>query len=1145
MIRNFFNIAKRHDVDHGEPLTAEPAVEERQDVPISEPVEYGLNPSDPGITSSPRRAQRFSQTVLSHQVATRGPIQLSLTSSASQKGWGARAPIQKSHRPIGRFASSSLSDRGAKPNMAISGWDGYSPAWLKSRPVDTQADDGRPSTEAFNATGNGAEAVQRPQPARENVVESRKSGFAHRVGQLVDQTQKLIGRTKAEPQPTGPATKAHGERSTFIDQSPQPYSDGTISSSPAVPSAAVDGVPGVARAEAPRQAGALVTDRSSEPKAQLFRDAKLDPSPASNQSDSLGRSNALPLVNDRIFPLTKQTSQLSSAASVVPPKNPMTDNWLSSRGDKSLTTPSKYQLARSSIENQPASAAEGLLPPTSGDSSGLTFRSVSHQENTRQESGVDSASSIPPHAIPVYSRVETAPRYDAVSGDVSDASTASATPITGGSKNATSQRVGKVISRVKGLVRRKPASDGARVAAKGASAVRRESSSQSQDSTYSLQRASESTVSPRSASSGSRAVGKFSVALRHQAGALRAKALVLRQKSSESGSGNEMVPPAVGASEGGHSHTRSLQPQSVASAAEFAASQAVKPSLTQGRGEELRPDLGPPSGQMRDSSSAPEADEVGVFQRARQLAWQARQMVWRKNSPSNSSSGSAIDGSGTDYASSQSPSISRANAPSSPAAKPSAAPSASHLSQGTNPANRPTMHREQPSVQRAGLNVSRSTIGTTSGNFVPVSNSSKQLGNSILNASSQGQFVFRTAMKPQVPTSVSQPQTDVKAGLNMGSQSRSLLTLGRGSSINSHRAEPIGRQNVDRPVGNSNGGPIRAMIARVVGPHGAASLKDLAQTRVEATSERIPAEPMRSAEHPGRREIANSPPAEKATLVHRSTERDSQTLGTEGNELILGPGIPKASGYLQEQRPGMFSHSSSSQIATQEHSLGSSPMISRKTLGRPSRISPVLKNVSGAISQNRPLTSPTVNMSVVTRAATGDGLFANEAARSADLQPEGNHLQMLELHNPTIPAGTLPLARSNGPQMNARLQQTSESFQNSSSAVDGRGFPIAPNQQSGQVNRILPRLPNGDQGVINPAQISKGGTPPTPPTISRSEPLTASAPMPERNAAVEGSEHKQTLDAGEIEFIAAKVYSYLKEKLVIEKERHGRPSYLP
>ena len=169
MLRNFFNIAKRHGADHGEPPAAEPAVEERQDVPISDPSEVGLNPSDPGITSSPSAAQRFSKTVLSHQVATRGPIQLSLTSSASQKGWGARAPIQKSHRPIGRFAPSSPSDRGAKPNMAISGWGDYSPVWLKSRPIDTQADNGRPAADAFNATGNEAEAVQRPQPVRISV----------------------------------------------------------------------------------------------------------------------------------------------------------------------------------------------------------------------------------------------------------------------------------------------------------------------------------------------------------------------------------------------------------------------------------------------------------------------------------------------------------------------------------------------------------------------------------------------------------------------------------------------------------------------------------------------------------------------------------------------------------------------------------------------------------------------------------------------------------------------------------------------------------------------------------------------------------------------------------------------------------------
>jgi hypothetical protein len=36
---------------------------------------------------------------------------------------------------------------------------------------------------------------------------------------------------------------------------------------------------------------------------------------------------------------------------------------------------------------------------------------------------------------------------------------------------------------------------------------------------------------------------------------------------------------------------------------------------------------------------------------------------------------------------------------------------------------------------------------------------------------------------------------------------------------------------------------------------------------------------------------------------------------------------------------------------------------------------------------------------------------------------------------------------------------------------------------------------------------------------------------------------ERQFEAWEIEFLASKVYSYLRDKLAVEKERHGRPGF--
>ena len=51
-------------------------------------------------------------------------------------------------------------------------------------------------------------------------------------------------------------------------------------------------------------------------------------------------------------------------------------------------------------------------------------------------------------------------------------------------------------------------------------------------------------------------------------------------------------------------------------------------------------------------------------------------------------------------------------------------------------------------------------------------------------------------------------------------------------------------------------------------------------------------------------------------------------------------------------------------------------------------------------------------------------------------------------------------------------------------------------------------------------------------------------PVSETDTSSSVSGGRRQFDALEIEFLASKVYSHIKEKLTIEKERHGRPGYL-
>ena len=60
------------------------------------------------------------------------------------------------------------------------------------------------------------------------------------------------------------------------------------------------------------------------------------------------------------------------------------------------------------------------------------------------------------------------------------------------------------------------------------------------------------------------------------------------------------------------------------------------------------------------------------------------------------------------------------------------------------------------------------------------------------------------------------------------------------------------------------------------------------------------------------------------------------------------------------------------------------------------------------------------------------------------------------------------------------------------------------------------------------------------PAVSRQ----AAPPVSQKDTSTSPTGEKRQFDVLEIEFLASKVYAHIKEKLMIEKERHGRPGYL-
>lgn len=92
-------------------------------------------------------------------------------------------------------------------------------------------------------------------------------------------------------------------------------------------------------------------------------------------------------------------------------------------------------------------------------------------------------------------------------------------------------------------------------------------------------------------------------------------------------------------------------------------------------------------------------------------------------------------------------------------------------------------------------------------------------------------------------------------------------------------------------------------------------------------------------------------------------------------------------------------------------------------------------------------------------------------------------------------------------------------------------------QRASTVGNVSRRMaPGHSNGVHSQVKVDQSASASREVTVVSRDAI----PPPEQQP-VASTARKQPFEAWEIEFLASKVYSYLKQKLTIERERHGRP----
>lgn len=194
-----------------------------------------------------------------------------------------------------------------------------------------------------------------------------------------------------------------------------------------------------------------------------------------------------------------------------------------------------------------------------------------------------------------------------------------------------------------------------------------------------------------------------------------------------------------------------------------------------------------------------------------------------------------------------------------------------------------------------------------------------------------------------------------------------------------------------------------------------------------------------------------------------------------------------------------------------------------------------------AVSASRPRSNVVnvnrVNESRSTQARKSGNRQLTEPSSSITPRGEPSLFDLLEEAQPAGAPEHLPLASPTRRASQSGLTSSGRFAENSSQ----KSPPSAPDRNRREV-ASHPK-PNGrGAALVNPSAIA--GFNPTVPAAGAVKSVSRTAsPTPTAPAEPEEQEPKREFQAWEIEFLASKVYGYLKDRLVVERERHGRAGF--
>ena len=174
------------------------------------------------------------------------------------------------------------------------------------------------------------------------------------------------------------------------------------------------------------------------------------------------------------------------------------------------------------------------------------------------------------------------------------------------------------------------------------------------------------------------------------------------------------------------------------------------------------------------------------------------------------------------------------------------------------------------------------------------------------------------------------------------------------------------------------------------------------------------------------------------------------------------------------------------------------------------------------LKETTSINSPAAKPELISRSITAGLGNRGTTAQIGSNDGRGSSLDLLNSYTAGKRSEPLPLALGG--------------YKNSPSASVAAVSPVAPDSAVNVVSRQSPA-----NGALSRQMAAVAPRPQVAAGLAGSESVGRSVAQRVSETAATEEKKQRPFDASEIEFMASKVYSYIKQKLVIEKERHGRP----